>query len=299
MDSRRKLIVVAGPTAVGKTAIAIALAQHFSTEIISADARQFYREMNIGTAKPTPEELQATPHHFIDSHSITQSYDAATFGDEALKCIQRLFENHSHVVMCGGSGLYIKAVLDGFDDIPEIDPSIRQDLQSAYEEGGLEVLQDKMKSLDPVYYEKIDIRNPQRLMRALEVVIGTGQSITVFQQRKRRTHDFDIVRIGLELPREELYKRIDLRMDRMIEEGLFEEASSLYPFHDHNALQTVGYTEIFDYMDGRYDRDEAIRLLKQHSRQYAKRQLTWFKRDPEMVWLQPTNINDIIDVASR
>ena len=299
MESRRKLIVVAGPTAVGKTNVAIVLAQHFSTEIVSADARQLYRDMKIGTAKPPAGELQAAPHHFIDSHSITESYDAATYGDEALKRIQELFGKHKIVVMCGGSGLYIKAVLEGFDDIPEIEPSIRLDLQSAYEEGGLEVLQDKMRLLDPVYYEKIDTRNPQRLMRALEVVIGTGQSITTFQQRKRRTHDFDIVKIGLELPREELYNRIDQRMDKMIEEGLFEEASSLYHYRDHNALQTVGYQEIFDYMDGRYDRDEAIRLLKQHSRQYAKRQLTWFKRDPEMVWLQATNINDIIDVASR
>ncbi|MGC3948652.1 MAG: tRNA (adenosine(37)-N6)-dimethylallyltransferase MiaA [Chryseolinea sp.] len=299
MGNRQKLIVIAGPTAVGKTAAAISLAQHFSTHIVSADARQFYKEMNIGTAKPTPIELQAAPHHFIDSRSITQSYDAAEFGEEALACIHTLFQSHSHVVMCGGSGLYIKAVLDGFDDIPEIDPSVRQDLQLAFSVGGLEVLQDKMKTLDPVYYQKIDTRNPQRLMRALEVVIGTGQSITTFQQRKRRTHDFDVVRIGLELPRPELYDRIDRRMDKMIEDGLFEEALSLFPYRTYNALQTVGYQEIFDFIERKYDRREAIRLLKQHSRQYAKRQLTWFKRDPEMVWLQPTAINDIIDVASR
>ena len=299
MENPKKLIVVAGPTAVGKTGVAIALARHLNTHIVSADARQFFRETIIGTAKPTADELQAVPHHFIDSHSITQGYDAATYGDDALACIRQLFLTHSHVVLCGGSGLYIKAVLQGFDDIPDIDPTIRQSLQSAYETGGLEILQDKMKALDPDHYVKIDSRNPQRLMRALEVVIGTGQSITSFHQRKNRTHDFDIVKIGLELPRQELYDRIDLRMDKMIDDGLFEEATSLYPFRHHQALQTVGYQEIFDFIEGKYDRQEAVRLLKQHSRQYAKRQLTWFKRDPEMIWLHPANISDIIGVASR
>jgi tRNA dimethylallyltransferase len=299
MEDRKKLIVVAGPTAVGKTRVAIALARHFGTHVVSADARQFFREMVIGTAKPSADELQAAPHHFIDSHSITQSYDAATYGDEALRCIQQLFLTHSHVVLCGGSGLYIKALLEGFDDIPDVDPRIRQDLQAEYEAGGLGVLQEKMQTLDPGYFRKIDIRNPQRLMRALEVVLGTGQSITTFQQRKSRKHDFDIVKIGLELPRAELYERIDRRMDMMIEEGLFGEAASLYPYRNHNALQTVGYQEIFDFVEGKYDRDETIRLLKQHSRQYAKRQLTWFKRDPEMIWLHPGNLSDIIDVASR
>ena len=299
MENRKKLILIAGPTAVGKTAVAIHLARQLSTHIISADARQFYRETKIGTAKPTADELQAVPHHFIDSHSITQGYDAATFGDEALACVHQLFVTHRDVVMCGGSGLYIKAVLEGFDDIPAVDPGIRLNLQSAFEEGGLEVLQEKMKALDPLHYLKIDTNNPQRLMRALEVVIGTGQSITSFQQRKSRRHDFDIVKIGLELPRQELYDRIDARMNKMIDDGLFGEAESLYPFRHCQALQTVGYQEIFDFMDGKYDYPETVRLLKQHSRQYAKRQLTWFKRDPEMIWLHPGNLSDIIDVASR
>lgn len=299
MENRKKLLLVAGPTAVGKTGVAIFLARHFGAHIVSADARQFFREMTIGTAKPTASELQAAPHHFIDSHSITQTYDAASYGDDALACIHHLFERDQYVIMCGGSGLYIKAALEGFDDIPDVDPAIRKGLQADYERGGLEVLQDKMKVLDPDHYQKIDSRNPQRLMRALEVVIGTGQSISHFQVRKSRTHPFDIVKIGLELPREELYARIDARMDKMIAEGLFEEATALYSYRNHNALQTVGYQEIFGYIDGKYDRDEAIRLLKQHSRQYAKRQLTWFKRDPEMIWLHPGNLNDIIDVASR
>lgn len=299
MDNRKKVIVIAGPTAVGKTAVAIVVARHFQTHIVSADARQFFREMTIGTAKPTDQELQAVPHHFINSHSITQPYDAAVYGNDALARIHEVLLTHDEVVLCGGSGLYIKAVLDGFDHIPDVDPAIRQQLQREYEESGLESLQRKMRELDPEQYARMDVRNPQRLMRALEVVIGTGRSIASYQQRSRRTHAFDVVRIGLELPREELYHRIDVRMDTMIAEGLFEEAAALYPYRSQNALQTVGYQEIFDFMDGKYDRAEAIRLLKQHSRQYARRQLTWFKRDPEMTWLHPANINDIIDVASR
>lgn len=299
MEKRNKLIVVAGPTAVGKTAVAILLARHFGSHVVSADARQFFREMTIGTAKPSAGELQEVPHHFIDTHSVTQPYDAATYGEDALACLRALFRNHDRVILCGGSGLYIKAVVDGFDDIPNVDPAIREALQQEYLEGGLEILQQKMLAMDPAHYLHIDRRNPQRLMRALEVVIGTGQSISSFQQKGRRRHDFDVIRIGLELPRQELYDRIDERMDKMIAQGLFAEAEALYPFRGHNALQTVGYREIFDFMEGRYDRGEAIRLLKQHSRQYAKRQLTWFKRDPEMTWLHPANINDIIDVASR
>lgn len=299
MENRNKLIVVAGPTAVGKTGVAIVLARHFGTHVVSADARQFFREMSIGTAKPTAEELQAAPHHFIDTHSVTQLYDAATYGEEALTCIHRLFKDHPRVILCGGSGLYIKAVLEGFDDMPAIDPAIRTQLQAEFAGEGLEALQRRMKALDPEHYERIDNRNPQRLMRALEVMIGTGQSISTFHQRQKRKHDFDVVKIGLELPRQELYDRIDARMDQMIAAGLFEEAVRLYPLRHHNALQTVGYQEIFAFMEGKYDRAGAIRLLKQHSRQYAKRQLTWFKRDPEMIWLHPANINDIIDVASR
>lgn len=299
MENRNKLIVVAGPTAVGKTGVAIVLARHFGTHVVSADARQFFREMSIGTAKPNAEELQAVPHHFIDSHSVTQLYDAATYGEEALACIRQLFRDHRNVILCGGSGLYIKAVLEGFDDMPAIDPGIRTQLQAEYRAEGLQVLQARLKALDPEHYERIDNRNPQRLMRALEVVIGTGQSISTFHQRQKRNHSFDVVKIGLELPRQELYDRIDARMDHMIAAGLFEEAAGLYPLRHHNALQTVGYQEIFAFMEGEYDKDEAIRLLKQHSRQYAKRQLTWFKRDPDLVWLHPANINDIIDVASR
>ncbi len=297
MANRNKLIVVAGPTAVGKTAVSIRIAQHFGTEIISADARQVYREMNIGTAKPTPDELAAVPHHFINTRSVADEYNAARFGEEALACLHQCFSRHEFVLLCGGSGLYIKALLEGFDEIPEVDPKIRGAIRQLYDAQGLKALQLKMEVLDPELYRQIDRQNPQLLMRALEVVEGTGRSIATFRQKKRKEHHFDIIRIGLELPRNELYTRIDQRMDKMIADGLFDEAESLYAYRHLNALQTVGYQEIFGYIDGMYDRAEAMRLLKQHSRQYAKRQLTWFKRDAEMIWLHPSDIDGILDLA--
>lgn len=289
------LIVVAGPTAVGKTVTAIRIARHFNAEIISADSRQFFREMNIGTAKPSPAELAAVRHHFINSHSITEAYDAAQFGEDAVKCIHQLFNDFNYVVMCGGSGLYIRAVIDGFDDIPAIDPRIREELTAEYQENGVEWLQKKMIELDPDHYAYIDQHNPHRLIRALEVKIGTGQSIATYRKNARRSHPFSVIRVGLELPREELFQRIDYRMDQMIGHGLFGEAQSLYQFRMHNALQTVGYQEIFDYIEGKFDKAEAIRLLKRNSRRYAKRQLTWFKRDPLMKWFHPDDFDNIAD----
>jgi tRNA dimethylallyltransferase len=292
--SNKKLIVVVGPTAVGKTAVAIQLAQHFQTEIISADSRQFYREMTIGTAKPGPEELARVTHHFIDSHSIDEQYNAATFAEEALARIYRLFERHDAVVMCGGSGLYVKALLEGFDDIPETLQAIREAISQQYTVNGLTWLQHEMKRLDPDYFERVDQQNPARLMRALEVVMATGRSIGSFQKKKKRELPFNVIKIGLELDREALYSRIDKRMDNMIEAGLFEEAEKLYPYRQHNALQTVGYQEIFDFMEGKYDKTEAIRLLKRNSRRYAKRQLTWFKRDLEIAWFLNAEVNVLI-----
>ena len=295
--SRKKLIVIVGPTAVGKTAAAIRLARHYNTEIISADSRQIFNELTIGTAKPSPEELAAVPHHFINSRSIEEPYDAAQFGIDALQLIEDLFERHDHVIMCGGSGLYIRAVCEGFDEIPAVAPEIRGGLVYDYEIHGIAALQAKLKLLDPDLFATIDTKNPQRLMRALEVVMGTGKSITSFRQGKMREHNFSILKFGLMLSRDELYARIDARMDTMIADGLFAEAEGLYPFKDHNALQTVGYQEIFGFMDGKYDQEEAIRLLKRNSRRYAKRQLTWFKRDPEIVWMNPANIGQIIEAV--
>jgi tRNA dimethylallyltransferase len=292
--SNKKLIVVVGPTAVGKTAVAIQLAQHFQTEIISADSRQFYREMTIGTAKPLPEELARVTHHFIDSHSINAQYDAASYAEDALARVYKLFEMHDYVIVCGGSGLYVKALLEGFDDIPETPQAIREAISKQYKVSGLTWLQHEMKRLDPDYFERVDPQNPARLMRALEVVVATGRSIGSFQKKQKRELPFNVIKIGLELDREALYSRIDKRMDNMIEAGLFDEAEKLYPYRQHNALQTVGYQEIFDFMEGKYDKTEAIRLLKRNSRRYAKRQLTWFKRDGGIAWFLNAEVNLLI-----
>lgn len=285
--SEKKLIVIVGPTAVGKTTLAIHLAKVFHTEIISADSRQIYRELTIGTAKPTEAELSEVPHHFINSHAIVEDYDAARFGEEALLKIYSLFENHDTVVVCGGSGLYIKALLEGFDDIPEVPDSVRDQLIEDFEAKGLLWLQNKMRELDPEHFKNIDQKNPMRLMRALEIKMATGKSIASFQKKVTKNLPFQVIKVGLELERAKLYERIDMRMDEMIGAGLFEEAKQLYPVKDKNALQTVGYQEIFEFMDGKYDREEAIRLLKRNSRRYAKRQLTWFKRDEQIKWFKP------------
>lgn len=289
LNPKKTLIVIVGPTAVGKTSFSITLATKLHTEIISADSRQIFREMNIGTAKPSPEELAAVPHHFINTHSISEPYDAAQFGEEALKTIEDIFQRHEVAILCGGSGLYIKAVCEGFDDIPEVPGEIRRQLVEEYEKQGIEWLQKKMAALDPELLPRLDKQNPHRLIRALEVKIGTGKSIADFQKKEKRQHDFSIVKIGLELEREMLYKRIDDRMDAMIAAGLFEEAGALYPYRSINALQTVGYQEVFDFIEGKYDYEEAVRLLKRNSRRYAKRQLTWFKRDDTIRWVDAAN----------
>lgn len=292
--SKKKLIVIVGPTAVGKTGLALQLAGHFHTEIISADSRQIYRELAIGTAKPTEAELTQVTHHFINSHSIHENYDANQFGEEALALIHKLFERYDYLVVCGGSGLYIKALLEGFDDIPEVADDVRDQLIEEFENKGLLWLQNKMRELDPEHFQSIDQKNPVRLMRALEVKMATGKSISSFRTSKKKEHLFKIVKIGLELDRAELYKRIDARMDSMIQQGLFEEAQQLYSYKDLNALQTVGYREIFEYLDGQYDKAEALRLLKRNSRRYAKRQLTWFKRDEEITWFKSDQVDEIV-----
>jgi tRNA dimethylallyltransferase len=275
---------------VGKTGIAMQLAVFLNSPIISADSRQIFREMNIGTAKPTEAELARVKHYYINSHSIENAYDAAQYGREALQLIKSLFEKCDTLILCGGSGLYIKAVCEGFDDIPDVSAEIRDELTLRYSQFGLSWLQNKMKLLDPDHFENIDQQNPQRLMRALEVKIGTGKSIAAFRGNNKLVHDFRIIKIGLELPRALLYERIDERMDKMIAEGLFDEAKKLYPFKNYNALQTVGYQEIFDFLDGKYDGDEAVRLLKRNTRHYAKRQITWFKKDSEIEWGSPMDI---------
>ena len=290
----KKLIVIAGPTAVGKTAVAIRVATVLDTPVISADSRQIYREMSIGTAKPTAAELAARKHYFIDTHSVEEEYDAASYATEALGVIGDLFKTHDELVLCGGSGLYIKGVCEGFDEMPDVPPEIRQRLTGGYDKHGIEWLQDQMRTLDPQALESIDAMNPHRLIRALEVRLASGRSILSFRTNRKQARDFETVKVGLELPREELYSRIDERMDSMIADGLFEEAHALYPLRHHNALQTVGYQEIFDFIDNRYDLDECVRLLKRNSRRYAKRQLTWFKKDPEYTWFNPLETDAII-----
>jgi tRNA dimethylallyltransferase len=293
----RKLLVIVGPTAVGKTSVAISLAQKLKTEIISADSRQIFTELVIGTAKPTPEELAKIPHHFIDSLSIYEEYDAGKFGREALALLHRLFEHHWRVILCGGSGLYIKAVCEGFDELPDVPEGIRERIMAEYEEKGLTWLQRQVEINDPDYFSRVDQRNPHRLVRALELNYATGKRVTEFHQNKKLEHAFEIQKIGLELEREELYARIDRRIDKMIQSGLFEEAERWYPWKDLNALQTVGYQEIFGYMDGLYNREEAIRLLKRNSRNYAKRQLTWFKKDKEITWFRPDQFEEILSLS--
>jgi tRNA dimethylallyltransferase len=292
----KKLIVIVGPTAVGKTSLAIQLAQHLKTEIISADSRQIYKELIIGTAKPTPEELTTIKHHFINSKSIEEDYDAGQFGRDALVLIHELFKKFDNLILCGGSGLYVQAVTDGFDEMPEIAEGLREKIIKDYEAKGLTWLQKQVEASDPDYYSVVDQKNPQRLMRALELNYSTGQTLDKLRKKNKLTHSFSMMKIGLELDREELYYRIDTRMDTMIEAGLFEEAKHFYPQRELNALQTVGYQEIFGFLDGLYDKEEAIRLLKRNSRRYAKRQVTWFKKDKEIRWFKPDQITDIIEV---
>lgn len=283
------LIVIAGPTAVGKTDLAIGVAKKLKTEIISADSRQFFRELEIGTAKPSSAQLQEVRHHLVNSHSIAEEYDAARFANDALEIINNIFAHNDTVILCGGSGLYIKALCEGFDDIPPVDERIRMELTINYETHGLTWLQKCMAEEDAAYFAQIDQSNPHRLIRALEVKRGTGKSLSSFFSDRSKKHDFEILKIGLELPRDLLYERIDSRMDQMIQQGLFDEAKSLYPFKGHQALQTVGYQEIFDFLDGLYDRDEAVRLLKRNSRRYAKRQMTWFRKDTQIRWFDARN----------
>lgn len=295
----KKLIVIAGPTAVGKTDIAIRLAQLLQTEIISADARQVYKELGIGVAKPTHGQLHEVPHHFISSHSIHEDYNAAKYGEDALEAINRIFLKRDVAILCGGSGLYIKAVLEGFDPAPGMDKSIRAAVIGEYEQKGLAWLQSEVQQRDPEYFEIVDQKNPHRLIRALEISIGTGMKMSDWRKQSKRELEFGVVKIGLVLPPDVLYDRIDKRMDEMIEHGLFEEAKELYKYRDLQALQTVGYREIFAFMDHAYDRAEAVRLLKRNTRHYAKRQLTWFRKDPGYIWLSPNQWNEIVNVATQ
>lgn len=294
--SVKKLVVVTGPTASGKTRAAIALAQHFHTEIVSADSRQLYKELNIGVARPTEAELKAAAHHFIASHSIFQPLDAAQYAREAHDLLHELFKQHDTVIVCGGSGLYLKALLEGFDDIPDIPEEIRLRIQDAYQRYGIGWLQEQMARHDADTLQHLDAKNPQRLMRALEVKLHTGKSIREFQQGKKLRLPWRVIKTGMDLPRSELYRRIDQRVLHMVEAGLFEEAERLHPYRHLTPLQTVGYEEIFDYMEGKHSREEAIHLIQRNTRRYAKRQLTWFRRDADILWIHPDKVEKMIEV---
>ena len=293
------LVVIAGPTAVGKTTLSIRLARHFSTEIVSADSRQFYREMNIGTARPDAGQLSEIPHHFIGHLSVKDDYQVARFEADALDLLGRLFKKHRIVLLTGGSGLYIGSVCHGLDRMPDRDEAIRRHLRELLEQKGIEALQDKLKEADPLYYGQVDLNNPNRLIRALEVCQSTGIPYSSLRKNKPIKREFGMIRIGLDCDRKELYERIDHRVDRMMERGLLEEARQLMPLRHLNALNTVGYKELFDYFDGKCSLEEAVENIKKHTRHYAKRQLTWFRKQPEMKWFHPDQEQEIIQYIQR
>jgi tRNA dimethylallyltransferase len=284
--TRKKVILITGPTASGKTAMAISVAQRFNTAIISADSRQCYREMNIGVARPSPEELAQVPHHFIGSHSIHDTVNAATFEQYALAAADKIFQQRDVVVMAGGTGLYIKAFCEGLDDMPAVDPEIRKSVVTSYEMYGMEWLKNEVATQDPLYYSGGEILNPRRLMRALEVKLSTGTSIKNLQKKTTKPRDFHVIKYGLDIARPQLHANINHRVDRMLREGLAAEVESLLPWRHLNALQTVGYTELFDYFDNKISLADAAERIRLHTRHYAKRQMTWFRKDPAITWIK-------------
>ncbi len=298
MNTQEKtLITIVGPTAIGKTSLSILVAQHFNTEIISCDSRQFYKEMTIGTAVPEPEELSAVPHHFIQDRSIFEDYNVGAFERDAIKKLDELFQKHNVVIMVGGSGLYVDAVLKGFDDFPKVDPQIRKDLTLQLEKKGLESLQQQLKELDKETFDHIAIDNPQRVTRALEICIGTGLPYASFKNKAKKKRNFNSIKIGLNGERQLIYDRINLRVDIMIQNGLKEEVNRLYKHKELNALQTVGYRELFSFLDGNGTEAFAIEEIKKNTRRFAKRQLTWFRKDSEIIWFDfQDDIEKIINI---
>lgn len=290
--------IIAGPTAVGKTAIAIRLAKHLGTAIISADSRQCYREMSIGTAKPTAEELAAVRHYFINSHSVTEHLSTADYEQLALQYLDDIFKHTNTAVVCGGTGLYIKTLCEGIDAMPEVDAAIDRQVNEQYQQQGIGWLQTAIQTEDPAFYNSGEIQNPVRMIRALSFIRSTGDSIVNYRKGHKAERPFNIVKIALELPREVLYQRINQRVDVMMQEGLLQEAQQLYEHRHLKNLQTVGYSELFDYIDGKYTLPEAIDKIKQHSRNYAKRQLTWFRKDKDFHWLEAAD-EDILSNILR
>ncbi|MEO8086983.1 MAG: tRNA (adenosine(37)-N6)-dimethylallyltransferase MiaA [Bacteroidota bacterium] len=295
----KNLIVIVGPTAVGKTALAIKLAKHFHTEIVSADSRQFFREMNIGTAKPTADELGEAKHHLINSLSVFDDYSAGRFETDALECIRKIFANVDYAILCGGSGLYVQLVCNGSDKLPARNPELRSQLTILFNEQGIQALQEKLLNLDPEFYSRMDLNNPHRLIRAIEVCMESGKKYSELRTNARSKRPFKIIKVGLEEEREMIYQKIDERVDVMINNGLPDEVQSLLPARGLNALRTVGYSELFEFIDGKVSLPEAVSLIRQHSRNYAKRQWTWFKKDKEIAWFRPKDYEAIVEYISK
>jgi len=292
-------IFLVGPTGVGKTDMAFRVAEALGTRIISADSRQVYKELNIGTAKPGEELLGRVRHHFIQHRSVRDNYNASMFETEALQVLERIFQKHDTVVIAGGSGLYIQALISGIDDVPGVDPEIRRRLLERLYDEGLESLRFELKKLDPDSWASIDLKNPARILKALEVSLTTGKPYSSFLTRKSKQRDFTSLKIGLNMDRELLYTRIDRRVEDMMKNGLLEEVQSCMAYRELNALKTVGYKELFDYLDGHISLDRAIQLIKRNSRRYARRQLTWFNRDKEITWFSPDQFGEIMNHIDR
>lgn len=290
----KTLIVIAGPTASGKTAAAIKVAKALNTVIINADSRQFYKEMSIGTAVPSPKELQEVKHYFVQNISILNDYDVATYEQDVLLLLKKLFLEHDQVVLTGGSGLFIDAVCKGIDTMPDIDQAVRERVDNLFYEGGLAALQQEVQRLDPEYWTIVDQKNPRRLQRALEVCYQTGKTFTSFRTRSSAKRDFNIVKYALLREKQDLYNRINLRVEIMLSKGLVDEARKLYPYRRRNALNTVGYKELFDYFDGKISLNEAVEQIKLNTRHYAKRQMTWLRKDTEYQWIEPSSIETVI-----
>ena len=293
--STKTLIVVVGATGSGKTDLSLRLATHFAAPILSTDSRQVYRGIPIGTAQPTAEQLAAVEHHFIASHELTDNFNCGEYETQALACLEALFRKHDVVVAVGGSGLYIQALCEGMDDLPQADEELRQSLMERLQSEGIESLLADLEHLDPEYYAQVDRQNPSRVLRAVEVCLQTGKPYSSLRTGERRKRDFRIVKVGIDWEREALYDRINRRVDMMIDEGLEAEARSVYHLRQHNSLQTVGYREMFEYFDGKISREEAIELIKRNSRRYAKRQMTWFRRDSEIRWFSPEEADAMLE----
>ena len=299
MSSVKTLIVITGPTAVGKTALCLDIAQHYGIPIINADSRQIYKELQIGTASPTAEQLSQVKHYFVGTLSLNDYYSASLFEQQVLEILDSEFREHDYALMTGGSMMYIDAVCNGIDDIPTVDDETREKLKSRLANEGLESLVEELRKLDPEYYEIVDKQNPRRVVHGLEICLMTGKTYTSFRKREKKQRPFRIIKIGLNRDREELYNRINQRVDQMMNDGLLKEAQQLYPMRQMNALNTVGYKELFTYLDGIWSLEEAIERIKGNTRRYARKQLTWYKKDEQIRWFHPDDKDNIISYISQ